>query len=166
MSFLGKANFCGSGQSHLWQRCHVIQNDVLNVCHSPAHLFSPFHFCDSALYQLWWLSQQEQSPVPLQSPLQDVVILTDATPTNWAFYFQGSGLPFSMSSPWSGSVHRVHIVVQELQAISLMLHRMTFQLSGKVVAFQLGSSTAKAYLCKQGDTLSLFFPDLAATYWI
>ena len=37
-----------------------------------------------------------------------------------------------------------------------MLHRMTFHLSGKVVAKHLDNSTAKVYLCKQGGTVFLF----------
>ena len=38
----GHANFCSSGYSQLWQWCHVIQSDMLNVYHSPPHLFSSF----------------------------------------------------------------------------------------------------------------------------
>ena len=46
------------------------------------------------LYINWnSLAQLQQSLVPLQFLLPDVVIATDATPTHWAFYFQGSGLP-------------------------------------------------------------------------
>ena len=70
--------------------------------------------------------------------LPDVVIATDATPTHWAFYFQGSGLPLSVSGSWSGSMCRAHIALQELQAVVMMLHRMAFLLSGKVVALHLG----------------------------
>ena len=39
----------------------------------------------------------------------------------------------------------------------LKLHRMAFHSSGKVVAMHLCNSTAKAYLCNQGDTVSLSF---------
>ena len=38
-----------------------------------------------------------------------------------------------------------------------MLCKMTFWLSGKVFTLHLDSSTAKAYLCNQGSTASLFF---------
>ena len=41
----------------------------------------------------------QQSPVPLQFPLPDVVIAMDATDTHWAFYYQVSGLPLSLSGP-------------------------------------------------------------------
>ena len=61
------------------------------------------HFSVSSLRQLEWLAKLQQSPVPLQFPLPVVVIATDATPTHWAFYFQGSGLPLSVSGAWSGS---------------------------------------------------------------
>ena len=90
MSFLGKANFCTNGHSQLQCLCHVIQSDMLSVYHSPTHLFSCVHFSLS-LRQLERLAKLQQSPVPLQFPLPDVVIATDATPTHWAFYFQGSG---------------------------------------------------------------------------
>ena len=43
----------------------------------------------------------------------------------------------------------------------MMLHRMAFHLSGKVVALHFDNSTAKAYLCNQGDTVSPFHSRLA-----
>ena len=91
-------------------------------------------FSLSSLLQLEWLAQLQQSPLPLQFPLPDVVIATDDMPTHWAFYFQGSGLPLSVSGALSGSLCRAHIALQELQVISIMLCRMAFNRSGKVVA--------------------------------
>ena len=73
-----------------------------------------------------------------------MVIATDAMPTHWAFYFQGSGLPLLVNESWSGSMCRAHIVLQEFQAIAMMLHRMAFCLSGEVIALHLDNSTAKA----------------------
>ena len=116
---------------------------MLSVYHSPTQLFSHVHFSLSSLHQLEWLAQLQQSPVPLQFPLPDVVIATDTTPTHWAFYFQGSGLPLSVSGAWSGSLCRAHIALQELQAVAIMLHGMAFQLSGKVIALHLDNSTAQ-----------------------
>ena len=55
---------------------------MLTVYYSPAHLFSPVHFSFSALCQLEWLSHLQQCQVPLQFPLPDVVIATDAMPTH------------------------------------------------------------------------------------
>ena len=92
----------------------------------------------------------------MQFPLPDVVIANDATPTHSAFYFQGLGLPLSFTRSWSGSMCRAHIVLQELQAVAMMLHRMAFCLSSKVVALHLDNSMAKAYLCNQGGTVSPF----------
>ena len=90
-----------------------------------------------------------------------MVIATDAMPTHWAFYFQGSGLPLLVSGSWLGSLCRAHIALQELQAIVMMLHRMAYHLSHKVVALHLDNSTAKAYLCNQGCTVSPFLSRLA-----
>ena len=64
-----------------------------------------------------------------------MVIATDAMPIHWAFYFQRSGLPLSVSGSWSGSLCRAQIALQELQAVAMMLCKMVFCLSGKVVAF-------------------------------
>ena len=136
-----------NGHSQLWHLCHVIQSDILHVYHSPTHLFSWVHFSLSLLCQLEQLSQLQQSPVPLQFPLPDVVIATDVMPTHCAFYFQGSGLPLSVSGQGSGSMCRAHIALQELQAIAMMLRRMAFHLSGNMVALHLDNRTAKAYLC-------------------
>ena len=93
-------------------------------------------------------------------PLLDVVIATDATPTHWAFYFQGSGLPFSVNGSWSGSMCRTHIGLQH-HAVTMMLYRMAFCLCGKLVALHLDNSMAKAYLCNQGGTVSPFLSRLA-----
>ena len=164
MSFLGKANFCTNGHSQLWHLCHVIQSGMLHVYHSPNHLFSHIHFSLFLLWQLEQLSHLQQSPVPLQFPLPDVVIATDAMATHWAFYFQGSGLPLSVSGSWSGSMCRVHIALQVLQTVAMMLCRMAFHLSGKVVALHLDNSRAKAYLFNQGGTASPFLSRLAC--WI
>ena len=139
----------------------VLLSDMLSVYRSPTQLFSCVHFSPLSLRQLEQLAKLQQSPVPLQFLLPDVVIATDATPTHWAFYFQGSGLPLSVSGTWSGSLSRAHIALQELQAVAVMLHRMSFHLSGKVVALHLDNSTAKAYLCNQGGTVSPFLSRLA-----
>ena len=77
------------------------------------------------------------------------------------FIFRVSGLPLSVSGAWAGSLARAHIALQELQAVAIMLHRMAFCLSGKVVALHLDNSTAKAYLCNQGGTVSPFLSRLA-----
>ena len=157
MSFLAKANFCTKGHSRLQCLCHVIQSDMLPVYHSPTHLFSQVHFSFSLLCQLEWLAHLQQSPVPLQFPLPDVDIAT-----HWAIYFQGSGLPLSVSGPWSGSMCRAHIALQELQAVAMMLCQMAFHLSGKVVALHLDNSTAKAYLSNESGTVSPFLSRLAS----
>ena len=59
---------------------------------------------------------------------------------------------------------RAHIPLQELQAIVMMLHRMAFHISGKVIALHLDNSIVKAYLCNQGGTVSPFLSRLVC--WI
>ena len=63
------------------------QYDMLSVYHSPMQLFSHVHFSLSSLCQLKQSANLQQSPIPLQFLLSDVIIATDATPTHWAFYF-------------------------------------------------------------------------------
>ena len=59
---------------------------------------------------------------------------------------------------------RAHIALQELQVVAMMLCRMAFHLSGKVVALHLDNSAANAYLCNQGGRVSPFLSRLA--WWI
>ena len=122
----------------------------------PLNYFLRFIFSLSFLCQLEWLAHLQHNQVPLQFPLPDVVILTDAMPTHWAFYFKAFGLPLSLCGSWSGSWCRAHIALQELQAVAIMIHRMAFCLSGKVVVLHLDNSTANAYLCNQDGTVFSF----------
>ena len=71
----------------------------------------------------------------------------DAMPTHWAFYFQGSGLPLSVSGSWSGSIGRAHIALQELQAVAMMLCRLAFHLLGYVVALVCWITTLQKLIC-------------------
>ena len=90
-----------------------------------------------------------------------MVIVTDAIPSHWAFYFQGSGLSLLVSGFWLGSMCRAHITLQQLQEVAMMLHQMAFWLSGKVVALHFDNSTASVYLCNQGGTVTPFLSRLA-----
>ena len=53
-------------------------------------------------------------------------VATDATPNHWACYFQGSLFLLSYSATCSGSMRKVHITLQELQAVELMLDKVGF----------------------------------------
>ena len=70
-------------------------------------------------------------------------------------------LPLSVHGFWLGSISGVHIALQVLQAVALMLCRMAFQLSHKVVVLQSDNSTAKVNLCNQGGTVYLLLCRLA-----
>ena len=58
-------------------------------------------------------------------------IPTDDTPNHLAFYFWSYGFPLTCSGTWSGSLCMVHIVLQELKAVALQLHKIAFWFSGK-----------------------------------
>ena len=57
-----------------------------------------------------------------------------------------------------------HVAFQEHQAVAMMLGRIAFQLSGKVVALYMDDGITKAYLGDQGGTVSPFLSRLAC--WI
>ena len=88
-------------------------------------------------------------------------ITIDAVLKHWTFYFSDSQLPLSCIGTWSGSMQKVNIALQELQAVALILHNMALQLSSKVVVLHLDDSTAKTYLCNQGNTASTLLSKLA-----
>ena len=77
---------------------------MLNIYHSSAHLFLCFHPSLPGQCQLWRLAQLQQSSVPLQFPLPDMVIATDATLSHCDFYFQGSEFPLYCYGIWSISM--------------------------------------------------------------
>ena len=54
-------------------------------------------------------------------------------------------------------------LMQELQAVALILHKMVFWLSHKVVALHLDNSPAKAYLYNQGGTASVFLSRITSS---
>ena len=87
-----------------------------------------------------------------------VVIATDAMSHHWAL-FQSSWVPESCCVTWSGSVCKVHIVLQQVQAVALMICKIA--ISNGVVALHFDNSIAKANLCNQCSMASLFLSRLA-----
>ena len=83
----------------------------------------------------------------------------DVTPGHCAFHFQGSGLFLTFSGMWTDSIYNINIALQELQAVVLMLHRVAFHLSVKVVSLHLDNSTAKLIYVIKVLQYFLFFPD-------
>ena len=89
MFFLGKTTFSVSGSAQIYQLYHVNQSNMLNVYHFPTSSFLSFCLYLPALCHLNRLSHLLQSEVSLQYPLPNVVIATNATPHQWAFYIPG-----------------------------------------------------------------------------
>ena len=90
MSFLNKTIFCVSGHAEHCFLCGIIQSNMLNIYHSPAHFFLSFHLSLPTQHQLQRLSQLQKSLVLCNFPLPDVVFSTGTMPYHWAFYFQSS----------------------------------------------------------------------------
>ena len=80
------------------------------------------------------------------------------------FRFQCTGLHLSLHGIWSHSMHNAHIALKKLQPFVLMLHRMVFPVSGKVVLYIWILLLLKfIYIIK--DTVS-HFPDYLAAFWV
>ena len=77
------------------------------------------------------------------------------------FIFRDLGYLYWLVVPGQVPCVGAHIALQQLQAVAVMLHRMAFCLSGKVVALHLDNSTTKVYLCNQCGTVSSFLSRLA-----
>ena len=67
--------------------------------------------------------------VALWSPHLDVRIITDHMPSHWAFYFQGSGLPFIILQSLVRLCLNVDIVLWEVKTVVPMLYGMAFWLT-------------------------------------
>ena len=141
MSFLGNTNFCTCGHAEHCQLYVVFQRDI--ECLSSSCL----HICFFQLYFNCRDCLSCNSLVTLQFYLHIMVITMEATPIPWAYYFQGFGLSLSFNRTWSDYVQDSYITYKELQIVVLMLCRMAFHFTGKVVALHLNNSTAEAYLC-------------------
>ena len=142
MSFLGKITICTNGHAQLHWLCHVIQGDMLSLYCSWAHLFLSFHLFSSA------------------SSAWETCLSCGKVQFLFDFLFM-IRLSLQMLCPITGPfifrfLWKVHIALQELQAVELMLSKMTFWLPGKLVALHLDISTAKAYLYSYGGRTSLF----------
>ena len=60
----------------------------------------------------------------------------DVVPSQSVFYFYSFDLPQSFGGTWPVSICVAYNALQGLQAVALMLCKLTFQLSDKVVAVQ------------------------------
>ena len=98
--------------------CNVEQQ--VNYNHFPAHLFCFCHLSSTALHQLCRLSQLNQHPDVLYFPL----------PYFGPFIFRVQGYPYHFAEPGQ-YLHTLHIIIKELQAVVLLLHRMAFHLVGE-----------------------------------
>ena len=81
-------------------------------------------------------------------------------PITWPFIFRVLGFLYPIMAPVP-ILCQMYIALQEFQAVAFILQKMTFWLSGKVVALPLDNSTAAAHLCSQAGTAPPFLSKLA-----
>ena len=161
MSFLGKASFCANGHSQLQRLCHVIQSDLLTVNHPPTICFLLFTF-PVQLFVNWngnLICNRAQFLCNFH--FLKWLLLLMPCPFIGSFIFRDLVCHYQLVDPGHILCCRAHIALWDLQAIAMMVHRIAFCLSGKVVVLPLDNSTAKAYLCNQGGTVSPFLSRLA-----
>ena len=145
------------GQDHHWCQLTCTPSVVVSeYLPYPSSFICSFHLSPPIHYQPQRLSHLQQSPIPMQSFLADVIIATCATPNHWSFSLQGSGLPSSCSRIWSVSIGKVHIALQRIEPIAPMLCKMAFLVTWWVVALHLDNITAEAYLHNHSGTSSHF----------
>ena len=166
MSFLGKANFCTNGHSQLWCLCHVIQSDMLHVCHSPAQLFSHVLFSFSSLCQLEQLAHLQQSSVPLQFSFLMWLLLLMPHPLIGPFIFRGLGYLCQL------------VVPVQVLCVGLILSCRSFRLLSWCYVGWPSASLVMWLPCIWITALlrhicvirvvqcHLFFPDWPSRYWV
>ena len=125
--------------------------------------FLPFTFCIQLCVN-FRDCQLQQSLVPLQFSLPDVAIAMDVTSAHWASYFQGSGLPLSVSGSWLGFMCSIHIALQELQEVALMLHRWPFGYLVRCLPYSWIILLQKLVYVMKVVQYPFFFPDLHTMY--
>ena len=121
----GQDHFCASGHTQLCKLYHVTQSDMLNFYHSCFFYFYIFAF----LPLLCISSRDFLSLNRVQSPCNFLFLI-------WLplLLYLGQWFHISCCGTWSSAMHKVHIALQELQAVVLMLHKIIFRLSNKVIA--------------------------------
>ena len=158
MSYLGKTTYFVNGYAQLCQLCFVIQSDMLNVYHSPAHIHSFFSPFSSNIKSALETVAVEASPFAISSTQCGYYY-------RWytqllGFHFQGSGFPYPVVKPGLVRFYaQGSYFLARTPGCHIILHNMVFWSPGKVVAIHLDTSTFKAYICNEGGTASISFPD-------
>ena len=140
---------------------HVIQRDMLHVYHSPTQLFSDVHSFPFLLTSTGIVGSFVTEPSSFCNfHFLMWLLLLMPHPFTGSFIFRDLGYLYWLVVP--GLVLCVGLILpcRNFRLVAVMLHRMAFCLSGKVVALHLDNSTAKAYLCNQGGTVSPFLSRL------
>ena len=107
---------------------------------------------DSCLGDLqWWLDRSNLTPgVPLESPMPDFHLYTDASDQGWGASIEGR----SSSGLWSQAEKVLSINHRELLAVYLAILAFRDLLRGQQVALFSDNTTAVSYLKKLGGTRS------------
>jgi len=102
-------------------------------------------------FATWWTDPANLSAgVPIQEPIQDHLLFTDASETAW-----GARLTtHSAAGRWSTSEQQLHINVLELLAVLRALQSFTHLCSGRRIQAQIDNTTAVCYLRRGGGTHS------------
>ena len=109
-------------------------------------------------FQVWWTESKNLTMgVPIQEPVPDFLLFTDASETAW-----GARLStYSASGMWTDTEKLLHINVLELLAVHRALLSFAHLCSDLRIQVQTDNTTAVAYLRKGGGTHSRSLQDVA-----
>lgn len=134
-----------------WDRCHMTE-DV------------PVSWDDNCYRDLeWWLEEHNLlQGQPLQIALPDLFLYTDVSSEGWGAYL----LQDSVSGTWNCQERMLHINQLKLRAIRLGLLHFAEVLKNSTVAVFSDSTTALAYVNKEGVWTLPFSTGRPGRYWI
>ena len=153
--FLDKAHCCANSHAQHWCLCPLIQSDMLPIIVQLIYCALLTFF--SSLYQHERLSQLYHCLIPCSFLCLLLVTAMDAIIIG-PFNLRVLAYPYHSVELWYvlGSMSDAHIALQECQVVVLMLCRMAFHLSGKLVALHLHVCTFKANICNHNSIVLLF----------
>ena len=118
MSFWGMTIFFVNGHALLFWLFPVIQSDMLNDNQCPAYLFLSFCLSLPTLHQVQYCVSCNRVWFLFNVLFLMWLLLLILHPNYWVFYIQGFEMSVSCCHSWSGSVHKVHIALWEVQVIA------------------------------------------------
>ena len=142
--------------------CHPVPGDRLRMRSLQLVLRASWDFLDEPVSVAWtpsvqqdlqWWSDEHNllAGMPLEPLTPDLLFLSDASDQGWGAHLTDQ----FFSGLWSSRERQLSINLWELWIIRLSLYHFRSRLLGMMIGVYLDSTTALAYLRRQGGTFSL-----------